>query len=284
MQDNASGMNESNDNFFQANFDNMPLMDQYLDPNFGEKMSFERNDSLKPFCTYEASAFRSTPRSNKLNISPPSNLPSLGTPIEPIEAMKIASGFVPKIKKDSLVLNSPGTSMIEDMKNNINIITQTRCYAPNPIVISPVTPEFLQKNEYLPAQQPTVEHISLPESPSKKSRKSPESPNEEEPQGAMETDKKEKNRVSAQKCRMRKKQYVESLEAKIAELNDELAKCKEEIKTLKEAQSANLLAESSANEYQIKYKQLMTALENSLSTQQNDNVIHQVIGELNVFI
>lgn len=276
-------MNEGNDNFFQANFADTPLMDQCLDPNFGEKMSFERNDNLKPFCTYEASAFKSTPRSNKLSISPPSNL---GTPVEPIEAMKIASGFAPKIKKDSLVFNSPGTSMIEDMKSNINGITQTHYYAPNPTVIPSITSGFMQRNEYPPVQQPTVERI--PESPSKKTRKTPESPNEgsmkEDSQEVAETDKKEKNRVSAQKCRMRKKQYVESLEAKIAELNEELVKCKEEIKALKEAQSANLLAENSANEYQTKYKQLITTLENSINTQQNENITQQLIGELNVFV
>jgi len=266
-----------------------------MDPGLDlEKMSFERNDNAKPFGNYEASAFRSTPGSNKLNMSLGSNL---GTPIDFTESMKI-TGFIPKIKNTSTMFNSPGTSIIEDMKNNINGIYQNTSqlqnqYFASNLVVTPL--DYLQKTAFPPpTQQPPVsDHIpeatcelksETSEKTAKKTREKTESPNEDSMKGdsprVAETDKREKNRVSAQKCRMRKKQYIESLEAQIAELNEELTRCKEEIKTLKEL--ANLAAESNANKYQAKYKELIAALESSLNIKQNDKTIQQLISELNV--
>eukprot|EP00826_Nyctotherus_ovalis_P040361 TRINITY_DN3975_c0_g1_i5.p1 TRINITY_DN3975_c0_g1~~TRINITY_DN3975_c0_g1_i5.p1 ORF type:complete len:495 (-),score=165.75 TRINITY_DN3975_c0_g1_i5:23-1507(-) len=270
--------NDSSDNFYQNNFND-------LDSNFGEKMSFEQNDSLKQFCTYEPSAFKSGPRSNKLSISPSSNI---GTPIEPvsIEVAKFANGFEPRIKKGP-TFNSPGTSMIEDMKSEMDKTYRGQVnthYFARPSE-SPVASERPQRNVYpqLPVAVPNPVPEAVPSA--RKGKKDTGSSNEasikEESLGVFETDKKEKNRVSAQKCRMRKKQYVESLEAQIKELNDELAKCKEEIKTLREAQSASLMAESNANEYQANYKKLVSALEDALATQQADQYVQQLIGELN---
>jgi hypothetical protein len=284
MNDNHQSINEHTEDFYHGNFVDTPVMDNSLDPNFGEKMSFERNDSLKPFCTYEASAFKSTPRSNKLSISPNSNvIGELGTPVE---SMKVVTGFVPKSKNNSSMFNSPGTNMIEEMKNNINGLYQqpsSHYYIPNPTIVNSVSPEHSQTNVFSHTQQPLD---PIPESSSKKSKQSTESADgksmKEDSPEAVETDKKEKNRVSAQKCRKRKKQYVESLELKIKELEEELVKCKEEIKKLKEAQSANLIAESNANEYQAKYKELISALNRAMDARQSDEILKQLIGELNV--
>ena len=87
-------------------YDPLIGIDQCLEPKFEEKFSHEHNESMKHMFTYEASAFKSSPRSNKLSISPPSNM---GTPNEPVltESMKIATGFVPKIKKQPSMENSP---------------------------------------------------------------------------------------------------------------------------------------------------------------------------------
>jgi len=288
MNDNSSIINEHTEGYYQENFADTPVMDNSLDPNFGERMSFERNDSLKPFFVYETSAFKSTPQTNKLNMPPNSDITDkMGTPVE---SMKVVAGFAPKSKNDSLIFNSPGTNMIEDMKNNINSIYQqpsTPYYVPNPTITSSVVSEYCQTNTFPNIQQPLDFISSLPESSSKKSKQSTESVDEksikEDSPGIPETDKKEKNRVSAQKCRKRKKQYIESLEQKIAELSAELVKCKEEIKSLKEAQSANLIAENNVNEYQSKYKELISALKIAVDKNQSDEILKQLIGELNVF-
>lgn len=273
-------------------------MDQGLNPSYAEKMSLERNGSYKPFCTYEASAFRSTPGSNKLSISPNSNI---GTPVESvsIEAMKVETGFIPRRKHAAPAFTPPEPALLqstdsaaEEMKSSV-CRTYQELPQPHYFVSSPpATPTEYSKEDVLPTNVPPVRAPAnkspSPESARKKSRKTPESSNEgnegsESPQGVNE-EKKQKNRVSAQKCRARKKEYIQSLEDKIQSLHAELARCKEEIKSLKEAQSANLMAESNANEYQAKYKEYMAALENALSRDQGEEVLQRLISGLSVLV
>ena len=81
---------------------------------------------------------------------------------------------------------------------------------------------------------------------------------------------------------MRKKQYIESLEAKIEQLNIELSKCKEEIKLLKESQAANLVSEGNLNAYVNKYNELLVALHNNVVTNQPTGIYQKVLEIINV--
>ena len=96
--------------------------------------------------------------------------------------------------------------------------------------------------------------------------------------------KKEKNRVSAQKCRIRKKQYIESLEATINELTKELEKCKEELRLVKEMESENLATDVNAIKHHKNYTNLIMKLKSTIEDSNPKGVIHQLLGEINVIL
>eukprot|EP00826_Nyctotherus_ovalis_P022306 TRINITY_DN1733_c0_g1_i4.p1 TRINITY_DN1733_c0_g1~~TRINITY_DN1733_c0_g1_i4.p1 ORF type:complete len:172 (+),score=50.65 TRINITY_DN1733_c0_g1_i4:647-1162(+) len=96
------------------------------------------------------------------------------------------------------------------------------------------------------------------------------------------TAKKEKNRVSAQKCRFRKKQYIESLELRIKELTEELAKCKEELQVLKSNKTDTTTHQDIFNEYKQKRFSSIKQMESMLADSQSEEMLSVLINEVNV--
>ena len=190
--------------------------------------------------------------------------------------------------------------MIEDLKANNQINNYNQLQVSYPFQVPPPLPGLYNASLYsnqpqivtqipisTPIPQPTVSQqlvtTNLPQDVSVKAKDQSEELNvNEESSKLIDPDKKQKNRVSAQKCRMRKKQYIESLEAKIEQLNIELSKCKEEIKLLKESQAANLVSEGNLNAYVNKYNELLVALHNNVVTNQPTGIYQKVLEIINV--
>eukprot|EP01022_Parablepharisma_sp_SALTPOND_P005298 TRINITY_DN1220_c0_g2_i1.p1 TRINITY_DN1220_c0_g2~~TRINITY_DN1220_c0_g2_i1.p1 ORF type:complete len:367 (+),score=20.81 TRINITY_DN1220_c0_g2_i1:6960-8060(+) len=328
-QDNPSGILQQPEGYDHGHFPELSSMDQCFGFNSSGKtpqaMVMDQSDSMNRFCTYEASAFKSTPRSNHLSGSP--NL-AVGTPNmnTPTDSMKIASGFVPKIRKNSPAFNSPSTTFA-----TANPIKPTAgsafsppsqpytSYAPHqppPHVPGapsdlghfPLLPPLLPSPALLPHQEgyPTIPAQPIPTTHPAGITSEPSEPSQvpegsesvafeakEDLEGSSDTPKdskkpvekgkKEKNRVSAQKCRMRKKQYVESLESQVQQLKDELAKCKQEIKIMKEKQEqAVLRGEHDPTVYKARHDDLRVKLHKSLVSQQPTPHVQELIQAIDV--
>ena len=217
-----------------------------------QAMAIDPVDGMKPFSTYEPSAFKSTPRSNNLSLS--SN--PAGTPT-PTDSMKITSGFVPKIRKNSPTFNSP-SSTFGGVKNSpssafLPLGPQYTYMQPHPTMMqSPTLPPTLIQPDpihvpivrlpvlavhaqditaprYVPPEAQTplnpseLDSAAYPQDASEnmssevKEEADDNSSDSQQPttKKGSKKGKKERNRVSAQECRRRKKQYLESLEQQV---------------------------------------------------------------------
>eukprot|EP00826_Nyctotherus_ovalis_P065730 TRINITY_DN9669_c0_g1_i15.p1 TRINITY_DN9669_c0_g1~~TRINITY_DN9669_c0_g1_i15.p1 ORF type:complete len:265 (-),score=47.17 TRINITY_DN9669_c0_g1_i15:600-1394(-) len=107
----------------------------------------------------------------------------------------------------------------------------------------------------------------------------------EEPSANVSTRKvmkKEKNRISAQKCRLRKKEYVRSLEARIEVLTEELRKCKEELQVLKTSKELNSCIQSAINEYRQKRTASIKQLGSMVEKDEADEELYEAFSGMNV--
>lgn len=141
---------------------------------------------------------------------------------------------------------------------------------------------FFEQN-YLPLSQPSAnapQPMSLESVGS--SQSGVKSGELEDSVAPKKTAKKEKNRVSAQKCRFRKKQYIESLELRIKELTLELAKCKDELQTLKNNKADATTHQNIFNEYKKKRLTLIKQMEIMLTDNQSEDMLSVLINEVNV--
>eukprot|EP00826_Nyctotherus_ovalis_P048492 TRINITY_DN5720_c0_g7_i1.p1 TRINITY_DN5720_c0_g7~~TRINITY_DN5720_c0_g7_i1.p1 ORF type:complete len:380 (-),score=103.80 TRINITY_DN5720_c0_g7_i1:101-1240(-) len=200
--------------------------------------------------------------------------------------MKVETELDPGQKDAAPTPHTPEPSAVEDVKGDEGSAdemhqgpVQPHYYVPSPAA----TPSEHSKEAECPADTAPVQQPSVTTPPPRKRRRrAPGSSNGvTEPPQKLNKEKKRRNRLSAQKCRERKKEYILSLEAKIESLDTELTRCKKEIRRLKETQSANLMAEGNAKEFQAKYKKCITALENALSRDEDEEVLNQLINKLN---
>ena len=330
-QDNAAGMQQPTEGYNDhMHFSEVSPIDQCLalgssGGKGSQAMAMDQGESMKPFCTYEASAFKSGPRSN--NLSGSSNSGAAGTPNVPTppESMKIATGFVPKIKKPS---PSPPSILVPTAIGIGVKATTGSAFSPPSYIVShsshppaPAPAYMLESSVPRPAFMPVIPNIALPpaepfqsvqyqairHSPAPVSehdesssqlpaygaeselpdvKEDPDSsdnnnPAEDRAKHPIEKGKKERNRVSAQKCRMRKKQYIESLEGQVKQLKDELTQCKEELKTLKEKHE-HLLLKDDPGHYKTVHIELLNKLHKALSENQPSQCIQDLIRNIDV--
>jgi len=296
------------DNFEHNHYPEISAMDQVFGTNSSGRtpMAMDQGESMKPFCTYEASAFKSGPRSGNLSGTPgiiPQASPNGTTP--PQETMKI-SGFATKNKKGSPAYNSPGSAFM--MNPNIKPITSSAFSPPNYTLTNPIIPPLQiqsplinsrpleQSMETLNIKKPDSE-LSYPienqpilenSDPSQNIPCKDDSEENLESVGELskprEKGKKERNRVSAQKCRMRKKQYIESLEGQVNQLKEELLKCKEELKIMKEKHDlAVLKGLNETSLFKVKQEELLNKLHYALDANQPSSFIQEILVQYEVF-
>jgi molecular chaperone GrpE (heat shock protein) len=177
------------------------------------QMNPEPIPSIKQF---EASAFKSTPRSN--NFSNNSNVAISPHDTPPSEVMKITSGFNPKIPKQSSLENKGLINPIPQYVTTTDLQPNQQIAVQNQTNIGQLYPQNIDKSE---SEEKSKEDEGSSGSGAGESTKGPKKA------------KKERNRESARECRKRKKQYVESLEKQVKDLTEELAQCKKETETLK---------------------------------------------------
>ncbi len=284
-----------------------------------QPMPVDPIDSLRQqFCAYDASAFRSGSRSG--NFSSPSSNPSVNVTTPP-DTMKVATGFVPKIKKESF--GSPSTAFLPTHSAfSPHIPSPVTTQAPQPAytyastmmmrdpmrgpmiplaaVLSPFQSAGLSMGMQRFQTAPTIP--APPPEPEAKSRdvereasESTPSETNKEQEGEEEDDesksgtkkgkrcKKERNRLSAQECRKRKKQYLESLESQVKQLTEELMACKKELKTLKDQKSTAALEEEKiAAEHKRRSEELYARLKHAVQEQNGNAVLQDLVREIEV--
>lgn len=144
----------------------------------------------------------------------------------------------------------------------------------------------LPEQSYLPHSLLSALQTPAPQSMIQESVKSLQTGvKSEEPNANVSTRKvmkKEKNRISAQKCRLRKKEYVRSLEARIEALTEELRKCKEELQVLKTSKELNSCTQSAISEYRQKRTASIRQLGSLAEKEESDEKLREAVGGVGV--
>jgi len=265
---------------------------------YGMSINSEQNEFDRQLNTSEPSLLRSTPQTIGFSVSFNSPFTSfIGSASR--APMNTSSGFTPKRKKEVSSLTQPlhnlttpipikptvtsGVDSYYGQGKTAAILSENPVpskFSANPMYTS--SPALLDQN-FLPmprtpvsASQPMIlESISSSNSGVK-------SNDLDDNIVPKKTIKKEKNRVSAQKCRLRKKQYIVSLELKIEELTAELEKCKDELQTLKSKKEVTTTQQSLLNEYNNRHMDSIKKLEGMMIENQTEENLCELIKIMNV--
>jgi hypothetical protein len=279
-------------------------MEQFygMNPTSGYKVSmgFEQNE----FNSSESSLLKSTPQtitltpsigfSGSFNSSFTSFIRSASK-----VPMNIVSEFTSKIKKEPSNFAQPSHNLSAPMPIKPTVIAGEDSYygqekppaikpenpvlskfSGNPMYTS--SPAFPEQN-FLPMSQTPVgtsqpmalENIS-------NSHSGVKSNDLDDDVVPKKTIKKEKNRVSAQKCRFRKKQYIESLELRISELTAELQRCKDELQMLKGNKEQAITQQTILQEYNKRHTDSIKQLESMVAENQTEEKLCELIKTMNV--
>ena len=195
---------------------------------------------------------------------------------------KVASGFFPKLKETSGIISEPrfnsiNTPLLKVENEKYPIIQDIRTdYFLHTNKIGPPNEPFIIKSQTLiPSTQPNeLENFGNTSGP-----KIDDIDNPTQPKRKL---KKERNRVSAQKCRARKKKYIESLENKIKELQNEIEQYKKENKILKEKQFENFEGKNVFKEYTKMHEELMKDLNKLIIEDRPEKEISELINKIKV--
>jgi hypothetical protein len=191
-----------------------------LNPNSKGGAGQINGEPQSNFNQFEASAFKSTPRSNQFSNSSVMMIsPNAETPPQ---AMRVATGFNPKIPKESPVISY--------VAGNSAFLPAAQHYVSD-------APKQQEKEQHPPPPQEIKKPVTVTEEekapePEEEGDESSDSHPEGNTKGKKKA-KKERNRTSARECRKRKKQYVESLENQVKQLTEQLSASKKEIEVLK---------------------------------------------------
>jgi len=265
---------------------------------YGMGIKSEQNEFDRQLSISEPSLLRSTPQTIGFSVSFNSPFTSfVGSASR--APMNTSSGFTPKRKKEVSSLTQPLHNLTTPMPIKPTVISGVDSYygqgktaaipsenptpsnfSANPMYTS--CPALLNQNFLPMARTPVSTSQPMILESIGSSNSGVKSSDLDDNIIPKKTIKKEKNRVSAQKCRLRKKQYIVSLELRIEELKAELERCKDELQTLKSKNEVTITQQSLLNEYNKRHMDSIKKLESMMLENQTEENLFELIKTMNV--
>lgn len=248
-----------------------PFLDHYQ-PERQQSVDINGNDNIRKFCSYDITPPNLHGYSEKSAISNKLEIAGLHKDLSKLEA-KV------KYKRRRAMPAFNTTSKIEPYVMNTGSISTLGPQQYQRLLPDKVTYGRWQLPESTAGKGPSPD-LSMKPTPSTFNHY--EVVDSKEDNSSELQEKKERNRLSAQKCRKRKKQYIESLESRIIELNKDIEKYKNEIKSLKESKKFSYPMKYTM--YKSNSKELMVKLYNGLVNNMEASEMRKLITDINVFL